>query len=105
MPERYRGKPLNTYVDIGRGLASTWQVKISSFGRTSSNKYSVETLLQHRLHGLDMALLKANAKIEDVAHLFVDNFHRQTESRNLRPDHAAWPMITIKNRHFIAQRS
>src|SRR6185503_554823 len=67
--------------------------------------YRVVILREQLLHAADLrAAPELDAEIQDVAHFLVDHFHREAETRDLRPDHAARARILVEYRDVVAER-
>ena len=105
MAERDARQPVDADVDVLSRFLASRQIKVTTTRRASADKYGVIFFVEDSFQACNVgAVLEGHAKVEDVADFFVDHFHRQAETRNLRPDHATGTLIAIIDSDIVAER-
>src|SRR6185503_4647896 len=72
--------------------------------RARADEDRVVPLSHDFLHGSYFSLLESHPEIQDVVHLFIYDFQRQPEARDLRPDHAAGARVLVEHGDLVAER-
>jgi len=98
-------QPVDADMDVLCRFLAPRNIEIAPARRPRADEDRVIALLDQLFHAVDFhTALEFDAEIQDVAHLFVDHFHRQAEARNLRPDHSARARVLIEYGNLVAER-
>ncbi len=80
MAEVGRREPLDTYMNVRRGLGSPGKVEILPVWRAAPDEHRVESLCQQIAHARDGRVVPdVDAHVEDVTDLLVEHARRQAE--------------------------
>jgi hypothetical protein len=103
--KRDAGKPVDADMDVSCCFLAAGQVKVTAARRACANEDCVIAFGEKRLHAVDgLREMHHRPKACDVADLFVDDFFRQSEARDLAADHAPGASVAIIDMNFIAER-
>src|SRR5271166_2362099 len=92
-------------MDIGGGLLAPGDVEVAPPRRAAADEDRIPVFRQQGFQAVDsLAPAKLHSEVEDVITLLIDDGLGQSESRDLRADHAAGLGILIENDAVIAKR-
>src|SRR5271166_379166 len=92
-------------MDVGGGLLAPRDLEVAPARRATPNEDRIPILRQQGFQVVDtLAPAKLDSEIEDVVAFLIDDGFRQSESRDLRADHAARLGILVEDDAIIAER-